>query len=107
MPKAPWRIAVDLDGTLCYPGRSEDWPKARPIVEHVNIVNSLTEHGHEVIIHTCRPWYLYDMTREWLIRNGIRFHSLVMGKLFAHVYIDDLNGTFEDVKGRLLDGKKQ
>lgn len=105
MSKAPWRIAVDLDGTLCYSTSSDNWHKAKPIEEHRRIINELTEKGHHVIVHTSRPWYMYDMTYEWLIRNGIKFHSLVMGKLFAHVYLDDLNGTFEDVERRLLDGK--
>lgn len=101
---SPWRVAVDLDGTLCVKTHSDDWPKAKPIRENIDVVNRLTEAGHEVVIHTCRPWYLYDMTRDWLVRNGIRFHSLVMGKCFAHVYIDDCNSTFEEVKSKLLGG---
>ena len=98
----PWKIAVDLDGTLCYSTSSENWNRAKPIKEHIDIVNRLTEDGHEIIIHTCRPWYLYESTKEWLIRNGVRFHSIVMGKLFAHAYIDDLNTTFEEIESRLL-----
>lgn len=101
--KKPWRIAVDLDGTLNYATNADNWEKAKPITEHIDIVNRLTADGHHVIIHTARPWYLYESTLEWLIRNGVKFHSLVMGKLFAHVYIDDLNSTFKEVEGRLLD----
>lgn len=98
----PWRIAVDLDGTLCFPTDAGNWSKAKPIMEHIELCNRLSEDGHEIIIHTCRPWYLYDMTKEWLIRNGVRFHSLVCGKLFAHAYIDDCNSSFEEVRTKLL-----
>jgi uncharacterized HAD superfamily protein len=98
----PWKIAIDLDGTLCQSTKSEDWDKAKPIQENIVIVNRLTEEGHEVIIHTARPWYLYDMTKEWLIRNGVKFHSIVMGKLFAHAYLDNLNSTFKEIEQKLL-----
>lgn len=101
----PWIIAVDLDGVLCKSTPQEKYSQAQPIKENINRVNKLHEKGHRIIIHTARGWFLYDLTAKWLISNGVEFDQLVMGKLYAHCYIDDLSFTFDEIDERLLETK--
>jgi hypothetical protein len=93
----PWIISVDLDGLLCKSCSSDKYPNAEPIVENINKVNVLYDLGHRIIIYTARGWYLYDITSEWLGRKQVKYNQLVMGKLYAHAYLDDLNYTLDEI----------
>lgn len=99
----PWIISIDLDGVLCYSVPPEKYDHARPIVENIKKVNKLYENGHRIIIYTARGWFLYDMTSNWLIKNGVKFSQLVMGKLYAHAYVDDLNYSLDDIAHKVED----
>jgi len=56
------------------------------------IVNKLyDDQNNFIIIYTARPEYLRKNTIIELLQKGINYHSLVMSKLRADVYIDDKN----------------
>ncbi len=93
----PWIIAVDLDGTLCKRTSSDKYPVAEPIRENILKINRLHDLGHDIVIHTARGWFKYKETGEWLRKNGVKYSRLVMGKLFAHAYIDDMNYTMDEI----------
>jgi len=93
----PWIIAVDLDGILCMTCPLDKYAQAKPIKENIDKVNKLHEQGHRIVIHTARGWFQYDMTIRWLVSNGVEFDQLVMGKFYAHAYIDDLNYSLDDI----------
>lgn len=70
-------IAIDYDGTAS---------------EYPDKVNKLYEcPDNFIVIHTARSEKIRDITVEQLRKKGIKYHALVMGKLRADVYIDDLN----------------
>jgi hypothetical protein len=70
-------IAVDFDGTASVN------PEA---------VNKLyNQKDNVIIIYTARPNSIRKQTEEELTKLGINYHSLVMDKLRADVYIDDKN----------------
>lgn len=94
--KPRWTISVDLDGVLAKPTQPENYPTAMAIHENIAKVNTLYDRGWRVVIYTGRGWYSYDMTAQWLKSKGVKYHELVMGKLVAHIYVDDLNGTLDD-----------
>ena len=92
-----WTVSIDLDGVLAQNVPPENYPIAKPIQENIDKVNKLYDKGWRVVIYTGRGWYKYDITVEWLRKRGVKYHELVMGKLVAHYYIDDLNSTLDDV----------
>lgn len=99
-----WTIAVDLDGVLAKPTKPENYRSATPIVENISKVNRLFENGWCVIIYTGRGWYYYDVTKRWLVEHGVKFDELVMGKVVAHIYVDDMNGTLDDALAKNIGG---
>lgn len=92
-----WTISVDLDGVLAKPTQPENYATAQAIHENITKVNKLYDKGWRVVIYTGRGWFNYDMTAHWLKSRGVKYHELVMGKLVAHYYIDDLNSTLDEV----------
>jgi len=70
-------IAIDFDGT------ASDFPEK---------VNKLYEKPYNhIVIHTARSEFIRDETVAELTRLGIRYHSLVMNKVRADIYVDDKN----------------
>lgn len=70
-------IAIDFDETASvYPEK----------------VNKLyDDQNNYIVIYTARPSYLRKITEEMLTSLGIHYHSLVMEKLRADVFVDDKN----------------
>lgn len=111
-------IAFDLDDVLCQRDPNikvsgiEKYDHCQPIQKNIDIVNSLYEDGHKIIIYTARGMTifsgnvsdiysnLYDKTFNHLNKWGIKFHQLVMGKISYDVLIDDkcLNSVSIDKK---------
>lgn len=83
------RIAVDIDGTLCEEVSGFDKPLAPPIKEGVDVVNELFYKGHLIFLFTGRSWNEYRTTKEWLKRNNVAHHELIMGKVGYDLIIDD------------------
>mgnify|MGYP006088383849 CR=1 FL=1 len=105
-----WEIMIycfDLDGTLCTQ-RYLDYENAEPYRDRIDIVNSLYEKGHTIIIDTARgsgatkgkDWF--DITVNQLNGWGLKYHTLRVGiKFSADVYVDDkathANAFFDEV----------
>jgi len=99
-------INVDLDGTLT---NGEDAWKQEPTphVEHINIIKKLYRNGYTIIVHTARPWDFASETIGWLIKNKVYFHGIYMQKGGSDCYLDDKQGTFEELELLCEDIKKQ
>lgn len=100
-------IAFDLDDVLCKRESGlehlgvDKYDYCVPIQKNIDIVNSLYDDGHKIIIYTARGMTvfsgnvsdiyssLYDKTFNHLNKWGIKFHQLVMGKISYDVLIDD------------------
>ena len=78
-----------MDGTICTEERQFSRCLAKPLEGAVEAINSLYEAGHIIIIYSARTWAEYEMTNDWLQRNGVKFHQLFMGKPVGDVWIDD------------------
>jgi len=83
------QIIIDLDGTICTEEKSFSRSLAKPISGAVESVNKLYEEGHTIIIYSGRTWMEYEMTVDWLKKNQVKFHQLMMGKPIGDVWIDD------------------
>lgn len=100
-------IAFDLDDVICFrPKEYENLgPKkysyCKPYKEVINLVNSLYDDGNKIIIYTARGMEqfkgnipviyseLYLNTINQLDSWGVKYHQLVMGKIYYDVLIDD------------------
>ena len=113
-------IAFDLDGVICHRktelGGSEKYLTCYPDQDVVDVVNRLFDEGNYIIIYTARGMNtfnndvrkvydgLYELTKNQLIKWGVKHHELVMGKVSYDVLIDDkaLNAinaqTAKDIK---------
>lgn len=70
-------IAVDLDGTA---------------LMHPDKVNALFNNPfNHIVIYTARSSQIREQTEQELKGLGIKYHSLVMDKLRADLFIDDRN----------------
>lgn len=95
------KIAFDIDNTLVEGKPSEEIFTAKGIPEMVNIINKLYDDGHEILIYTARGMTrlngqahliaseYFIKTKEQLDSIGIKYHSIVFGKLNYDVLIDD------------------
>jgi len=81
-------IAVDLDGTLC---EGEFWGEGEPLPKKDIIakVKEMYFKGHHIHIHTARKEIYRPHTTAWLMKHRVWYHSLVMEKMPADLYIDD------------------
>lgn len=98
-------IAFDLDDTLCFrdtnKGAVAKYHACKPIPEMIEVVNECYERGHEIVIYTARGMFslngnrdeiyhhLYDLTKKQLEDWGIKYHKLILGKIFFDVLVDD------------------
>ena len=98
----PWILAIDLDGVLAKPISSDKYEFALPMPENIQKVNALFDQGHRIVIHTSRGWFQYDLTERWLKKHNVKYSQLVMGKLYSHANVDDMNATLEEVCQKLL-----
>jgi capsule biosynthesis phosphatase len=102
------RICIDLDGTICtLRNRTGDYENAEPLPGAVETINGWYDEGHHIIIFTARRMRTHagdvekviadvgQLTKDWLARHGVRYHELIFGKPYAHVYVDDLAKRFE------------
>jgi uncharacterized HAD superfamily protein len=74
---------IDIDGTIC-----EDIPNEEPermvtaelYPDALETINQWYDEGHIITFFTSRIEEHREVTENWLIKNGFRFHGMVMGK---------------------------
>lgn len=103
------QIIIDLDGTICTEMRQFSRCLAEPKENAIEVVNALYEAGNTIIIYSARTWAEYEMTVDWLKKNGVKYHQLFMGKPVGDVWIDDraitANNNWKEIGDKLLIGK--
>lgn len=100
-------IAFDLDDVICFRPEGyehlgpEKYSYCQPYEKTIDIVNSLYDDGHKIIIYTARGMSqyngniieiyskLYNQTNDQMKAWGLKYHQLVMGKLHYDVLVDD------------------
>lgn len=95
------KIAVDLDGTLVEDKPSDQIYDAKGLPEMVELINSLFDAGHYIIIYTARgmrrfngqahliPFEYFEKTKRQLDSIGVKYNTIVFGKLDYDLLIDD------------------
>lgn len=100
------KYIIDIDGVISkklkwsvgdsYIRAKETFSSIESNVEVINKINDLHDKGHTIILHTSRIWHDYDVTSEWLDKNGVKYNTLVMAKPLGDYYIDDKNMSIKD-----------
>lgn len=92
-------FCFDIDGVIMKLVPNNDYNISEPIMDTVNLINSLYENGHYIIVFTARGYITKidwnDITRSQLQHAGLKYHELKFGKPAADYYIDD---KFIDLK---------
>jgi len=82
----------DIDGTICTQTNG-DYASAKPFVTRIAHVNALHDAGNTISLFTARgsttgiDWRV--LTEEQLAEWGVRYHTLIMGKPYADLFVDD------------------
>ena len=88
--------AFDLDGTII---------KSNNLTTSVlyqrtkvaDVIDELFENPNNfIVVYTARSYKIFNETRELLNRHKIKYHSLVMEKLRADVYIDNKGLDYDE-----------
>lgn len=88
----PIVYCFDIDGTICS-NTDGDYASATPLPKRIEKINALFDAGNKIVLFTARgtqtglDWR--DLTVMQLGIWGVRYHELILGKPFAHYYIDD------------------
>lgn len=108
-------IAFDLDGTLCERpnGYEHLGPKkydfCTPINNMIEIVNQLYDKGYKIVIYTARGMSqfngdvdkvyeeLYEITSSSLLKWGVKYDDLIMGKIDYDMIVDDKAMGIDDL----------
>ncbi len=83
------QIIIDLDGTICTEEKTYSRSLAKPLPNAVGYINQLHDEGNIIIIYSARSWMEFEMTSDWLKKNEIKYHQLVLGKPIGDIWIDD------------------
>lgn len=88
-----------------------------PMVDNIKIVNDLYDSGHEIILYTARGMFvlngnvehvydaLYDLTIQQLKDFNVKYHKLLLGKLYYDYWVDDKAINVNDLKSFINDFK--
>jgi len=86
-------IYIDIDETICETPVSRDYSLSSPIQNNIDKANKLYEAGNTIVYWTARGattginWH--EVTEQQLIRWGVKFHELKMGKPNYDIFICD------------------
>ena len=84
LPENVKNYLIDIDGTIC-----DDIPNEEPermataklYPDALKTLNKWYDQGHVICFFTSRTEDHRKVTEEWLVENGFKYHSLVMGNL--------------------------
>lgn len=105
-------FCFDLDNTLVtYPKTTGDYDTVLPIYDNIKFLRSLHKSGHKIIIYSARRMRTFKsnlslvkkniekLTISQLKKFKIPYHKLILGKPYAHFYIDDLSvNSYENLQ---------
>ena len=65
------RYVVDIDGTICVPGKTEEerYTGATPIKRRIDVVNKLYDEGNTIIYLTARGLGRFELDRDKAIEG--------------------------------------
>lgn len=83
LPEHIKNFLIDIDGTVCDDIPNEEPWRMRDAALYpgaLETINKWYDEGHIITFFTSRTEEHRDVTEEWLLKNGFRWHGLLMGK---------------------------
>jgi uncharacterized HAD superfamily protein len=90
-------IGIDIDGVLTNETKGFDYENRTPSRKMIAKVNQWHREGHVIVLFTSRWEADRSVTRKWLRDNGVKYHTLILGKPVFDLYIDDISKRPEEV----------
>jgi len=111
----PKTFCFDIDGVIATLVPDNNYELAQPNRNTIALINTLYELGQHIILFTARgsltgiDWE--SITREQMVKWGVKHHKLAYGKPAADFYIDDrfidLTDLYQLVANLTVDGKEK
>jgi CMP-N-acetylneuraminic acid synthetase len=99
---AAFNLLIDIDGVIANLSPNNDYSKSSPRKEAIDVINTLFERGHNILIFTARGSEsgidFQALTKKALSDWGVKYNELIFGKPNADFYVDDKAVTLEDLK---------
>lgn len=83
LPPHVKNFLIDIDGTICDDIPNEEPERmvtCLPYPDALKIINKWYDEGHIITFFTSRTEEHREITEEWLLRHGFRYHSLLVNK---------------------------
>jgi hypothetical protein len=104
------KILFDVDSVIASPTRG-NYKEAIAYEYAKKHINKAYDDGYYIILHTARygdrekgnihKMYNrgFDELKDWLYKNGIKYHEICMGKIVADIYVDDRAVKVDSTEG--------
>lgn len=87
------KVVCDIDGVIACKTFQNDYSLATPMQRNIDIINSLHERGHYIVLFTARGYATgidwKEVTRTQMETWQVKYDELLFGKPDADIYIDD------------------
>jgi uncharacterized HAD superfamily protein len=90
-------IGVDIDGTITNETKGHDYTLRTPNKKMINKVNQWHREGHIIILFSSRWEADRETTKKWMKSNGVKYHTMILGKPVFDLYVDDISKRPEEV----------
>lgn len=108
LPTEVRNFLIDIDGTICDDIPNEEPQRmvtVAPYPDALEMINKWFEEGHIITFFTSRTDVHKEITEEWLVRHGFKYHFLLLNKPRGGNYhwIDNHIVRATRFKGRFTD----
>lgn len=108
LPNWQKNFIIGIDNCICIAKKSGSKPSAKEVSKAVAVtgakewVNKRYDEGHNICFFTTRGEKLRSATEAWLVKEGFKYHSLIMNKPEAlhYHYIDDRHVQATTFRGK-------
>ena len=83
LPQEVKNFLIDIDGTICDDVPNEEPERmvtVEPYPDAIDMINKWYDEGHVITFFSSRTDVHRSITEEWLVRNGFKYHFLLLNK---------------------------
>ena len=83
LPQDVRNFLIDIDGTICDDIPNEEPHRmvtVTPYPDALEMINKWYEEGHVITFFSSRTDMHKEITEEWLLRHGFKYHYLLLNK---------------------------
>jgi len=83
LPPGIRNFLIDIDGTICDDVPNEEPERMKhctPFPDALKTLNEWFDSGHRIYFFTSRTEDLRQITENWLVQHGFKYHGMIMGK---------------------------